>query len=96
MYRIVILILIHHRHEPIDSINLLGSQRRRNVFPVRYEQTYRVDLYYGWVHPVAHVTMNKYNNRILFYLLFNLQLHVSSRNYRRIYICFNSIDVSNR
>jgi hypothetical protein len=41
--RIVIVILIYHRHKPIDSINLLGSERRYNVFPVRYEQTYRVE-----------------------------------------------------
>jgi hypothetical protein len=32
------------RHKPIDSINLLGSYRRRNVFPVTYRQTYRVEL----------------------------------------------------
>jgi hypothetical protein len=36
--------LIHHPHKPIDSINLLGSERRRTVFPVRYGQTYRVEL----------------------------------------------------
>jgi hypothetical protein len=35
MSRIVIAILIYHRHKPIDSIHLLGSQRRRNVFPLR-------------------------------------------------------------
>jgi hypothetical protein len=34
----------YHRHKPIDSINQLGSKRRRNVFPVRYGQTYRVEL----------------------------------------------------
>jgi hypothetical protein len=44
MSRIVIIILIYHRHKPIDKINLLGSQRRRNVFPVWYGQTYRVEL----------------------------------------------------
>jgi hypothetical protein len=33
-----------NRQKPIDSINLLLSWRRRNVFPVRYEQTYRVEL----------------------------------------------------
>jgi hypothetical protein len=44
MSRIVIVILIYHRHNPIDSINLLGSERRRYVFPVRYGQTYRVEL----------------------------------------------------
>jgi hypothetical protein len=44
MFRIVIVILIYHRHKPIDSINLLGSLQRRNVFPVRYGQTYRVEL----------------------------------------------------
>jgi hypothetical protein len=44
MSRTVIVILIYHRHKPIDSIDLLGSSRRRNVFPVRYGQTYRVEL----------------------------------------------------
>jgi hypothetical protein len=44
MSKIVIDILIYHRHKPIDSISLLGSQRRRNVFPVKYRQTYRVEL----------------------------------------------------
>jgi hypothetical protein len=44
MSRIVIVILIYHRHKPIDSINPLGSKRRRNVFPVRYVQTYIVEL----------------------------------------------------
>jgi hypothetical protein len=34
MSRIVRATLIYHRHKPIDSINLLGSKRRRNVFPV--------------------------------------------------------------
>jgi hypothetical protein len=29
---------------PIYSINLLGSERRNNVFPVRYGQTYRVEM----------------------------------------------------
>jgi hypothetical protein len=37
MSRIVTVLLIYHRHRPIDSINLLGSSLRRNVFPVRYE-----------------------------------------------------------
>jgi hypothetical protein len=41
MSRIVTVMLICHRHKPIDSINLLGSQRKRNVFPVRYGLTYR-------------------------------------------------------
>jgi hypothetical protein len=40
MSRIVIVILIYHRRKPIDGINLLDSQQRRNVFPVRYGQTY--------------------------------------------------------
>jgi hypothetical protein len=44
MSRIVIVILIYHRHKPIDSINLLDSLLRRNVVPVRYGQTYRVEL----------------------------------------------------
>jgi hypothetical protein len=39
---IVMVILIYHRHKPIDSINLLGSWRSLNVFPVRYGQTYGV------------------------------------------------------
>jgi hypothetical protein len=45
MSRIVIVILIYHHHKPIDSINLLGLQWRCNVFPVRYGQTYRVELF---------------------------------------------------
>jgi hypothetical protein len=44
MSRIVLVILIYHGHKPIDNINLLGSQQRRNVFPVRYGQTYEVKL----------------------------------------------------
>jgi hypothetical protein len=44
MSRIVIVILIYHRHKPVNNINLLGSSRRRNVFPVRYGQMYRVEL----------------------------------------------------
>jgi hypothetical protein len=44
MSRIVIVILIYHRHKSIDSINLLGLQRRRNVFPGRFGQTYRLEL----------------------------------------------------
>jgi hypothetical protein len=44
MSGIVMVILKCHRHKPIDSINLLGSLLRRNVFPVRYEQTYEVEL----------------------------------------------------
>jgi hypothetical protein len=44
MSRIVIVILIYHHHEALDSINLLGSWRRRNVFPVKYGKTYRVEM----------------------------------------------------
>jgi hypothetical protein len=44
MSRIVIVILIYHCHKPINSINLLGSKRRRNVFPVSCGQTYRVEM----------------------------------------------------
>jgi hypothetical protein len=44
MSRIVLVILIYYHQKPIDSINSLGSQRRRNVFPVRYGQTCRVEL----------------------------------------------------
>jgi hypothetical protein len=40
MSRIVIVILIYLRHRPIDSINLLAHSGR-NVFAVRYGQTYR-------------------------------------------------------
>jgi hypothetical protein len=36
------VILIYHRHKPADSINLLRSWQRHNVFPVRYGETYRV------------------------------------------------------
>jgi hypothetical protein len=42
--RIVIIILIYHRHKPIDIIGQLGLYRRHNVFSVRYGQTYRVQL----------------------------------------------------
>jgi hypothetical protein len=41
--QIVIVMLIYYRHKPIDSINLLGSLWR-HVFPVRYGQTYTVEL----------------------------------------------------
>jgi hypothetical protein len=44
MSRIVIVILIYHRHKPIDSINLLDSNRRRNALAVRYGQTYRAEF----------------------------------------------------
>jgi hypothetical protein len=37
MSRIVIVILIYHRHKSIDHVNLLGLIARSNVFPVRYE-----------------------------------------------------------
>jgi hypothetical protein len=43
MSRIVIVILIYHRHKPTDIINLLGSWRR-GMFPVRYGQTCIVEL----------------------------------------------------
>jgi hypothetical protein len=44
MFRIAIVLIIYHPHKPTDSINLIGSQRRRNMLPVRYGQTYRIDL----------------------------------------------------
>jgi hypothetical protein len=44
MLRIATVILIYHRHKSIDCINQLGSQRRRNMFPVRCGRTYRVEL----------------------------------------------------
>jgi hypothetical protein len=44
MSRIVIVIIIYHRHEPRDIIGLLGSYRKRSMFPVRYGQTYSVEL----------------------------------------------------
>jgi hypothetical protein len=37
-------VLIYQRHKPIDIFNLLRSQRRRNVFPVKYGQTYRAEF----------------------------------------------------
>jgi hypothetical protein len=37
MFRIVTVILIYNRHKRIDRINLFGSERRRNVSPLRYE-----------------------------------------------------------
>jgi hypothetical protein len=51
MSRIMIVILIYHRHKPIGRINLSGSYRSRYVFPVWYGQTYRV--YFRVLHPVA-------------------------------------------
>jgi hypothetical protein len=48
----------------------------------------RDDLYYGWVHPVAHVTISKYNNLIHIFMLV-LAIDV-------VYTYFNSIDFSNR
>jgi hypothetical protein len=42
--RIVIIVLTYHRYKPIDGNNLLVSYQRYNVFPVRYGQTYRVEL----------------------------------------------------
>jgi hypothetical protein len=44
MSKIVVVILIYHHHKPVHSINLLGSERGSNVFPVRYGQSYRVQL----------------------------------------------------
>jgi hypothetical protein len=46
MYKVlvVILVLMYQPHKPIDSINLLGLQRRRNVSPVSYGEVYRVEL----------------------------------------------------
>jgi hypothetical protein len=41
--KIKININIHHRHEPVDSINLLDSQRRRNVFPLMYGLIYKFE-----------------------------------------------------
>jgi hypothetical protein len=34
-------------------INLLGSQRRHDVFPVRYGQTYRVELSFNYISPTT-------------------------------------------
>jgi hypothetical protein len=42
MLVLLLLLLLYHRHKPIDIINLF-SWRKRNVFPVRYGQTYRVE-----------------------------------------------------
>jgi hypothetical protein len=39
MSTIVTVMLIYHRHKPVNRINLLGSQWRRNVFPVNYEHS---------------------------------------------------------
>jgi hypothetical protein len=44
MTRFVTVILIYLRHKPIDRINLLGSQQRRNVLPVRYEHYALYDI----------------------------------------------------
>jgi hypothetical protein len=51
MSRTVIVILIYHRHKPLESINLLGSLQRFNVFPVRYGQNGKIVeiiLILGW------------------------------------------------
>jgi hypothetical protein len=44
MCRIVVVMLIYHRQKLVNSINQLGSERRHNVFLVRYVQIYRVEL----------------------------------------------------
>jgi hypothetical protein len=41
MSGIVIVILIYHRHKPIDSINARSGD---NVFPVKHGQTYTIEL----------------------------------------------------
>jgi hypothetical protein len=56
MSRIIIVMLKYHSHKPIDSINLLGFKRTRNVFPVRYGQTYRVEF------PIKDRTMDNVQN----------------------------------
>jgi hypothetical protein len=42
MSRVMTVISKYHRHKPTDRINLLGSQRKSNVFPVKYELLPRV------------------------------------------------------
>jgi hypothetical protein len=37
MSRTVTVILMYQLHKPEDRIDMLGSQQRHNVFPVRYE-----------------------------------------------------------
>jgi hypothetical protein len=44
MSTIVVVILIYRCHKLTDSINLLGSYRRRNVFLARYAQSYKVEF----------------------------------------------------
>jgi hypothetical protein len=44
MSEIAIVTLTYHRHKSIDSINLLGSYRERNVFRVRCGETCRVEF----------------------------------------------------
>jgi hypothetical protein len=34
---IVIVILLYHRHKPVDRINLFGRERKSNMLPVRYK-----------------------------------------------------------
>jgi hypothetical protein len=48
MSRIIIVVIIYHHHNPTDSVKLLDSQRRRNVFLVRYGQIYRIQLSFKW------------------------------------------------
>jgi hypothetical protein len=58
---IVIVMLMYHRHKPIDNINLLDLQRRRNVFLVRYEQTYR--SYLRWIMSRIGIVILIYHRR---------------------------------
>jgi hypothetical protein len=53
MSRIVIVILKYYRREPIDSINLLGSEWRCYISPVMCGQTCRVEFYIKerWIMP---------------------------------------------
>jgi hypothetical protein len=44
MSRIMKFILMYHSLKPMDSINLLGLVAETENFPVRYGQTYRVEL----------------------------------------------------
>jgi hypothetical protein len=62
---LMLIILCHLNFYDNVCINILsGTYYLKTVtkFSNLYDvSTYYDNLYYGWVHPVAHVTINKYN-----------------------------------
>jgi hypothetical protein len=61
----VIVTLIYHRHKSVDSFNLLGSQRSRNMFPQRHGQTHKVEL--SFKHKEGRWIMSRIMVGILIY-----------------------------